>query len=174
MGAAGRRACLHLEELVGNFVTPLFDLVTEHRELVLALVAAREYHSDAVDGGGLDLDVLLRRMDAQAQIESLGRGLQTSPDAKLTIRVATALVMGMGLLSDWLLPKGTGRPTENEIVGEMVRLITYGVTARGEITRPESGNDTMSPLLLNQLLDRLVAAERRAVHAELELERIRG
>ncbi|NIJ11168.1 AcrR family transcriptional regulator [Saccharomonospora amisosensis] len=162
--------------LVRSFVTPMYALVSEHRELVLALLAAHEFHAGSVDAERPNFDALLRRMDTQAQVESMRRGLQTSEDAKLTVRVATAMVMGMALLSDWLLPPGAARPSDEVITDEMVRLISHGVAAQDAAPAGSArGEDSaMSPFLLNQLLDRLAEAEGRAVRAELELERLRA
>jgi AcrR family transcriptional regulator len=165
------------EELVRQFIEPLYELLAEHRELLLALISAREFHGDLLDeaAGSWSLDAVLQRMEPQAQVETLRRAL--SADPRLTVRVAAGLVMGVALLDPLLLADGADRPTNDEILEEMVRLVTYGVE-----TRPEAGSPQRSPSPkrkaapvspeLAQVLDRLADAERRAVRAELELERL--
>lgn len=166
------------EELVRQFIEPLYRLLADHRELLLALISAREFHGDLLDEtGSWSLDGVLQRMEPQAEVETLRRAL--SADPRLTVRVAAGLVMGVVLLEPLLLADGADRPTNDEILEEMVRIVTYGVETRPEpsVSQPpgpvaKRRSTPVSPELA-QVLDRLADAERRAVRAELELERLR-
>jgi AcrR family transcriptional regulator len=170
------------EELVRNWVEPVYRLVSGHRELLVALLAAERFHSaeqlNAEQFNGEDqpaertweLDALLRRMDGQAQFETDRRGLGSGGDAGLTVRISAAMVLGMVLLGDWLLGAGPGRADDAEVAAEMIRMITYGVESRepGPEVRPAPGPE------LGLVLDRLADAERRAAVAEHELTRLRA
>jgi AcrR family transcriptional regulator len=165
------------EELIRPFIEPFYRLLSDHRELVLALISAREFHGDLLDGAGQwTIDAVLQRVQPQAEVETLRRSLAVDPYT--IVRVAAGLVMGVALLDPLLFPDSAARPTDDEIIEEMVRVFTYGVeprTDRGASPpQPPTANrrTPMSPELA-QVLDRLADAERRAVRAELELERLR-
>lgn len=166
------------EDLVRQFIEPLYRTLAEHRELLLALISAREFHGDLVDEAqNWSLDSVLQRMEPQAQVETLRRAL--SADPRLTVRVAAGLVMGVTLLDPLLIADGANRPSPDEILEEMVRIVTYGVETRAESGAsqppPQSAKRRSTPVSpeLAQVLDRLADAERRAVRAELEIERLR-
>jgi AcrR family transcriptional regulator len=166
------------EELIRPFIEPLYDLLTDHRELVLALISAQEFHGDLMEGAGRwTLDAVLQRVEPQTEMETLRRNLSVDP--YIIIRVAAGLVMGVALLDPLLFPDGAHKPTREQILEEMVRVFTYGVEPRPEpgsaqhrLRTTKRRSAPVSPELA-QVLDRLADAERRAVRAELELERLR-
>ena len=171
------------EQLVRNWVEPVFRLVSGHRELLVALLAAEQFHDEDQPAERVwELDALLRRMDGQAQFETDRRGLGSSGDAGLTVRISAAMVLGMVLLGDWLLGDSPSRADQATAVAEMIRMITYGVETR-DATPPATGPDTAAASLppgavtapdLSLILDRLADAERRAAIAEYELASLRN
>jgi AcrR family transcriptional regulator len=174
------------EELTRNWIEPVFLLVSQHRELLIALLAAQQFHDDDLQADlPWELDTLLRQMDGQARVETERRDLGTGGDVGLTVRISAAMVLGMVLLGDWLLGTGTDRRGDDEVVAEMVRMITYGtehrdaagsapvgVTVSGPATDQAAGAAPSPELAL--ILDRLADAERRAAVAEHELARQRA
>jgi AcrR family transcriptional regulator len=160
------------EALVRAFVEPLYALFTEHRELILALVAAREFHADELDSDepGLEsaLGQLLERLQPQLEIEAARRPLPDL-DPPVTLLVSAGMIMGLALLEQ-TLHSGQKGLSRQRIVEEMVKFCLYGVTGR-------AGDDgaaaPVSPDVL-ALLDRVADAERRAIRAELELEHLTG
>ncbi|HTK64080.1 MAG TPA: helix-turn-helix domain-containing protein [Pseudonocardia sp.] len=159
------------EDLVRFWIEPVYRLVSEHRELLVALLAAEQFHDqDQPQERTWELDALLRRMDGQAQVETERRGLGSGGDAGLTVRVSAGMVLGMVLLGDWLLGHGPHRAGDADVVAEMIRMITYGVESRTSAARPAPHTSTMPELAL--ILDRLADAERRAAIAEHELAKL--
>jgi AcrR family transcriptional regulator len=166
------------EELTRHWIEPVYRLVSEHRELLIALLAAEQFHDeDWPRERTWELDGLLRQMDGQAQVETSGRGLGTGGDAGLTVRISAGMVLGMVLLGDWLLgtDTDTDRGGDASVVAEMVRMITYGVESRDPSpVLPAPASSAMTTPDLGLILDRLADAERRAAVAEHELARLIG
>ena len=163
------------EELVRQFVVPLYRLLSEHRELVLALVAAQEFHSAVGEGQReSELSQLLERLEPQLEIEAARRPLR-DVDVPVTLRVSVGMIMGVAVLDQWLFQSEAKRPSEERVLEELVQFCLYGVTARssGDAGGPEDGRGAPSPEV-SRLLDRLAEAERRAIRAELELEHVTG
>jgi AcrR family transcriptional regulator len=177
------------EDLVRYWVEPVYRLVSEHRELLVALLAAEQFHDeDQPRERTWELDALLRRMDGQAQVETDRRGLGSGGDAGLTVRVSAGMILGMVLLGDWLLGRGPDRAGDRDVVAEMIRMITYGVETREpaapatvpQATVPQADlpptTDTPAPAgtpELGLILDRLADAERRAAVAEYQLHELK-
>src|SRR5581483_1920462 len=177
------------EDLVRYWVEPVYRLLSEHRELLVALLAAEQFHDeDQPRERTWELDALLRRMDGQAQVETDRRGLGSGGDAGLTVRVSAGMILGMVLLGDWLLGRGPDRAGDRDVVAEMIRMITYGVETREpaapatvpQATVPQADlpptTDTPAPAgtpELGLILDRLADAERRAAVAEYQLHELK-
>jgi AcrR family transcriptional regulator len=165
------------EELVRQFVVPLYRVLSGHRELVLALIAAQEFHAAVSDGAGeSDLSQLLERLEPQLEIEAARRPLREF-DIPVTLRISVGMIMGVAVLDQWLFPTAAKRPDEERVLEELVQFCLYGVTARssdGGAGGPEDGRGGPPSPEVARLLDRLAEAERRAIRAELELEHVTG
>jgi AcrR family transcriptional regulator len=168
----GADANASLEELARSFIAPFYDLLRESRDLVLALFAASQFHSDFSGSGTLSLTGLSQMMDRlekQLEIEARTRAFR-NVDVPAALRVCVAMVMGMAILGDWLQPEF--HPVDRDrLVEEMVGMSIHGITrppgdAIGEDAVATSSNDHE----VRQLLDRVADAERRAIRAELELD----
>jgi AcrR family transcriptional regulator len=154
-----------LEELVRAFVEPLYALLTEHRDLALALVGSPELPVDSInraDGPVRTILQLLDRMGPQLQVEGARRGIRVS--APITNLVVVGMVAGLALMDHSFMTTEGGPVTRGEITEEMVQLIMRGVAPAEPAG---TGNDSV---LVRDLIDRLVAAERRAADAEARLE----
>lgn len=113
---------------VRRFVTELYDFVSEHRDLVMALVAANRYASPTIqvdkDGSALsrELDALSALFDDEAE----ARGM-SGVDFFVITRCAVGMIMSLVLLDDWLFPQGGRHPSRKRIVDQVTQLILRGV-----------------------------------------------
>jgi len=90
----------------------LYDLLCEHRELIMALLAAQAYEIDLSDTP--ELSAALDRLQSVADVE-----LTTTP-------AIFAMVFALAAFESWLLPRQR-RPSRERIVDEMVRLTASGL-----------------------------------------------
>lgn len=161
-----------VEELTRQFVEPLYDLLSEHRGLVLALISAGIDTESGRDGAIPGLPDLIERLEPQIEIEAVRRPLP-GLDVPATLRVSIGMVIGMAILRNWLVDGDSGL-SRDRIVKEMVRYCLYGVGAR---PGPGVSGVPGAPADLEQIgaiLDRVADAERRAIRAELELAHLTG
>jgi AcrR family transcriptional regulator len=114
-------------EMVRAFVHQLYDLLSEHRELITSLVSA----STLTDANGRrparsqlssELDALATQTAADAE----GRGMD-GVNFDIAVRCAVGMVMSLVLLDDWLLPTGARRPTRDQLLDEAYQLILGGL-----------------------------------------------
>jgi AcrR family transcriptional regulator len=162
------------EELARRFIEPFYDLMRERRDLVLALLAAAQFHDDFSDDGTLSLTGLrhlIELLEPQLQIESAARPLH-GVDVPATMRVVMGMIMGMAIFEAWMQPEGNP-VARDRLVDEMVKVSIYGITrppggAGGEAAAAKPSDDRD----VGELLDRVADAERRAIRAELELDLI--
>jgi AcrR family transcriptional regulator len=117
-------------ELTADYIGGLYDLLREHREVVVALVAAHE-HEDELDGvvTGV-IAASLERVEALTTREAAARGYSLV-DPRLATRTFLATVMGMAVLDPWYDRAGESAPTRDAIVAEMTTMLVYGLENRG-------------------------------------------
>jgi AcrR family transcriptional regulator len=106
-----------------DYVETLYDLLSENREIVIALLAARAYEVDLTTEP--KLSNALDRLQALVEFEMAQRGL-TDIDVPVTIRLTFALVVSQAVFADWLFPEGK-RPARKLIVDEMVQFMVHGL-----------------------------------------------
>jgi AcrR family transcriptional regulator len=114
-----------------DYVATLYDLLSQNRELVMALLAARAYEIDLT--AKPELSDALDRLQALVEVELAQRGLN-GVDVPITIRVTFAMVVALAVFQDWLFPPGK-RPSKERIVDEMVHFMVHGL-ARDETVVP--------------------------------------
>jgi len=114
-----------------DYVAPLFDLLSQNRELVMALLAARAYEIDLA--ATPELSDALDRLQTLVELELTQRGLQ-GVDVPVTIRVTFAMIVSLAVFEDWLFPCDN-RPSKDRIVDEMVRFMVHGL-ARDRTVAP--------------------------------------
>jgi AcrR family transcriptional regulator len=118
-----------------DYVAGLYDLLREHRELVMALVTAHAYEVDVTDtGGSTMLSEALDRLEQVVQAEVDRRGF-TGIDIPVTIRLVFGMVISMAVLDEWLFPSARRRPGRDRIVNEMVAYMVHGLAHRPESVR---------------------------------------
>lgn len=113
-----------------NYVAGLYDLLREHRELIMALVAAHAYELGVVGKGeGGMLSGALDRLEEVVEAEVSRRGFN-GVDIPVAIRATFGMVMAMAVLDDWLFPPDRRRPGRDRIVNEMVAFMVHGLAHR--------------------------------------------
>ncbi len=161
-----------VEELTRQFVEPLYDLLSEHRGLVLALISAGIGADSDRDAAIPGLPELIERLEPQIEIEAVRRPLP-GLDVPATLRVSIGMVIGMAILDRWL-HNGDYGMSRDRIVDEMVRYCLYGVGARPGPDAPAGRAEPADLERIRAVLDRVADAERRAIRAELELAHLTG
>lgn len=130
---AGYRPERPLEETVSDFIIGVYGLMRENRASVFAFLAAHVFdHEPSVNGGGGYeplFSSVLPQLETIGRVEASRRGADFHPQA--ATRVAIAMATAMGLLDEVLFgpPEASGL-TQEEIVGEMIAIVTTGTAAR--------------------------------------------
>jgi AcrR family transcriptional regulator len=130
-----RPAADHTAEVVTYaYVDGFYRLLSENRDLVLALVAAQAYESIAELSDASPLSHLMDQLEQVAGGEAELRGYRF--DVQISVRLVAGMVMSMALLDDWLFPTGKRRPSRQRIVNEMVEFILHGLAHRDAANPP--------------------------------------
>lgn len=118
------------EDLARHFVERVYDVVVEHRGLLLTLVASEAFSEDEVAEAGI-ADIR-RALGVLGQISVEGmqiRGMQSSqPD--LPAHSTMAMIVGMVALRSSFF--GTKPPSRDAIVDELVAATLHGFLHRGD------------------------------------------
>lgn len=117
------------EQIFRLFIEGLYDLVLEHRNLFLALMAATEFGGEDGLAEEFGFVELLEREEEIFRIEAQSRGWPTF-DVAMATRSTVGAIMAMGLLDPWLYRSGAARPTRDAAVDELVALCYHGVVHR--------------------------------------------
>ena len=110
------------------FVDGFYRLLSENRELVLALVTAQAYESIQELNDATPLSRLLDELEGVAAREAESRGFKF--DIQIAVRLVAGMVMAMALLDEWLFPAGKRRPSRQRITNEMVAFMIHGLAHR--------------------------------------------
>jgi len=116
------------EELSQQFVGQLYDVLVEHRGLLLTLVAADGLSDEEIDGAGI-ADIR-RALTVLSQISAEGmqiRGMRSNqPD--LPAHSTVAMIVGMVAMRSTFF--GAKPPSREAIVDELVQATLYGFLHR--------------------------------------------
>jgi AcrR family transcriptional regulator len=116
------------EELARQFVGRLYDVLVEHRGLVLTLVASDGLSEEEIDGAGI-ADIR-RALTVLSRISAEGmqiRGMRPShPD--LPAHSTVAMIVGMVAMRSTFF--GAKAPSRDAIVDELVAATLYGFLHR--------------------------------------------
>jgi AcrR family transcriptional regulator len=116
------------------FVDGFYKLLSENRELVLALVTAQAYESIQELNDASPLSRLLDELEDVAGREAELRGFEF--DVQISTRLVAGMVMSMALLDEWLFPVGKRRPSRQRITNEMVAFMLHGLAHREALETP--------------------------------------
>ena len=122
------------ESVTRAYIDGFYRLLSEHRELVMALVTAQAYESLEEVSAASPLTRLLEELESLAGAEAAARGFHL--DVHVATRVAMGMVMGMALLDEWLFQPGRRKPSRQRIVDEMVAFMVHGLAHRDEAAAP--------------------------------------
>jgi AcrR family transcriptional regulator len=118
------------EELSRHFVGQLYDVLIEHRGLLLTLVASDGLSDDEIESAGI-ADIR-RALTVLSRISAEGmqvRGMQSShPD--LPAHSTVAMIVGMVAMRSTFF--GTKPPSREAIVDELVQAILHGFLHRND------------------------------------------
>jgi AcrR family transcriptional regulator len=118
------------DELARHFVERLYDVIVEHRGLLLTLAASEAFSEEEIAGAGI-ADIR-RAIAVLGQISAEGmqlRGMRSSqPD--LPAHSTVAMIVGMVALRSTFF--GTEQPSREAIVDELVQAILHGFLHRHE------------------------------------------
>ena len=116
------------EELARHFVEQLYDVVAEHRGLLLTLVASEAFsEAEIADAGIGDIG---RALAVLSQISAEGmhlRGMRSS-QSDLPAHSTVAMIVGMVALRSTFF--GAAQPSREAIVEELVQAILHGFLHR--------------------------------------------
>ena len=118
------------DELARHFVERVYDVVVEHRGLLLTLVASEAFSDEEIaDAGIADIRRALGVL-GQISVEGMQlRGMHSSqPD--LPAHSTMAMIVGMVALRSTFF--GTKPPSRDAIVDELVQATLHGFLHRGD------------------------------------------
>jgi AcrR family transcriptional regulator len=119
------------EELTGAWIHALNDLMREHRDLVVALIAANAIDAEDDPEGAPLSDAFARpleRLERFTRREMAGRGLAANPT--VAVRATFGMVLSMAIFDDWFF-SGVARPPSGETIArEMTDMIVFGFSGR--------------------------------------------
>ena len=109
--------------MMNEFVTSVYDVMLEHREMVIALVAA-SHHDVEDEGPGTDalvgaLETFTKFIEREARRREL-----PDMDYPVTAALGIATAVGMAVLQPWLFGRS---PSRQRIDREMAAFMLYGV-----------------------------------------------
>jgi len=122
------------EEISYAYVDGFYRLLSENRDLVLALVTAQAYESIDDLNAASPLSRLMEELEVVTRREAELRGFRF--DVQISVRLVAGMVMSMALLDEWLFPAGKRRPSRQRIVNEMVALMLHGLAHRDADEEP--------------------------------------
>jgi AcrR family transcriptional regulator len=116
-------------KLTEDYIGGLYDLLSEHKHIVVALVATHAYEE------GLGHAVLNSFTAPMERLESLVSGLTVANqypnvDPALSIRAIISMIMGWAVLDEWLYKPGKRRPARRRVVNEMTNMLLHGMLHR--------------------------------------------
>lgn len=128
------------DDLCSAWIHSLHALLRDHRDLVVALIAANAFDSGrgAGSSAGVDPDGVaavgpmtdafarpLERLERFSRREMRGRGLAGNPT--IVVRAMFGMVMSMAVLDDWFFDGVPDVPPAATVTREMTDLMMFGI-----------------------------------------------
>ena len=118
-----------------DLMSGLYALMSDNRELVLALIAA-DTQQPALAGDDQPLadsiGQLLDTLQVVVNTEAERRGY-TGINPPMTIRIVFGIAFSLAVLDRWMFPEGPERPRREEIVDEMVTFVVRAMNGGGPV-----------------------------------------
>jgi AcrR family transcriptional regulator len=127
-----REDSLSNDEMLELFVLELHAFVVEHRDLLFALVVANRFGSRETPAHAVLADAI-RRVSEPAIAEAEWRQL-AGVDIEIGVTCTVALVLGLVLLDDALLPSGASHPEPERLLRTLLAYTIAGAQAPVDAT----------------------------------------
>jgi AcrR family transcriptional regulator len=121
-----------LEVVARRWIGGMYDLLRQHRQLVLALLMADAYESDvasSLSGKESPIAAIHTLTEEIMSTEYAKRG-HVAPDLRLTVRLPFGVLLATAVFDGPVLAGMGRRPSRDTIVEEMVSLVIYGANGR--------------------------------------------
>jgi len=112
-------------DVARDYIEGLYDLLSEHRELIMALMTVRRYESGVADGTGSPLADMLDQLERIGSQELMANQVE-GVNVRIAIRLMFGMVASITALDDWLFDPGERHPSRDEIIDEIVAFILHG------------------------------------------------
>jgi AcrR family transcriptional regulator len=116
------------EDLARHFVEQVYDVVVEHRGLLLTLVASEAFSDEELADAGI-ADIR-RALGVLGRISGEGMQLRGMQSSDLPAHSTMAMIVGMVALRSTFF--GTKPPSRDAIVDELVQATLHGFLHRGD------------------------------------------
>ena len=117
------------ETLTRLFIGQLYDVLSEHRDIALALIAASAHETEVLSDipNGINLPAMLDKLAAIGAEEADRRGLE-DVDIEVAARAIAGMVVALAVLGPWMFRPGRQRPSRDRIIDEVVAIALQGLT----------------------------------------------
>ena len=123
-----------LEEECRFFVTGLYNVFSENRKLVLALISAAVYESEFryanLEHHETPVGHLLDRLEKLTDEEIRARGLVPLGDPAATVRVTLGMTVTGSILGHWVMPSPPNTISHERMIDEIVTYMLHGLQHR--------------------------------------------
>lgn len=129
-----------LEYVAYRWIGGMYDLLRQHRKLVLALLTATAYEDevdDTLSGTTSPLATIHKLTEEILTAEAAKQGNEAL-DIRLTVRLPFATLLSVAVFDGPVFAGIGRRPSRDSIVAEMVALTIYGVERPEQPTRGTS------------------------------------
>lgn len=125
--------------LAQDYIGGLYDLLREHKHIVVALVATHAYEENLDHVVSKSFTVPMERLETLVDSLTVANHY-SNVDSALATRATISMVMGMAVLDEWLYKPGKRRPARRRVVNEMTQMLLHGMQHR-----PINGDGTQAP-----------------------------
>jgi AcrR family transcriptional regulator len=122
-----------VQDMAENLVEGLFRLIRQDLRLFQELIEARADASSDLHGSAVAVSARIReglRAVHDAGLEIADDRHLVHLDAPANIAAVAAMVIGVVVLEDWIVPRGIRQPSQTRMIREITMMITYGITGR--------------------------------------------
>lgn len=117
------------EQIQRGFIDDFHRNAVENRGLLMTLFATAVFEPAVLEGRGA-VEEIQQAIDeladaATGRLRRLGVDV-SGMNVALGARAVIGMILAMALFQDWLLPRGSRRPSRDDIVDELTRLVLYG------------------------------------------------
>ena len=121
-----------LEFVARRWIGGMYDLLRQHRQLVLALLMADAYESEVASSlSGKDSPIAaIHTLTEEIMSAEYAKRGYAAPDLRLTVRLPFGILLATAVFDGPVLAGMGRRPSRDTLVEEMVSLVIYGANGR--------------------------------------------